>query len=243
MSTTTLAVIGDIHANLDNLDRALARAAEVDPAGLLLVGDLGANTLHLRWKRDPAVWSERRQAYLLSVERVLNRLRDTGLPFAWVPGNHDLPDVPGGGNIDGGAVEIGGLVVAGIGGAGPDRFGFPYEWDEDDVRALELPACDVILSHAPPRGTPLDRVPKVDKHVGSAAIRERAEAHAGFLVCGHIHESAGAVQLGDCLCVNAGGLGRPYERAQVVFIRRGPEGDSATWEDLEGGETQTWSRT
>ncbi len=242
MTQTTLAVIGDVHDTLDRLDRVLGRIAEVQPDGVLLVGDLGANTLHGRWRRDPAAWSQRRQTYLMSVERVLNRLRNCRLPFAWVPGNHDLPDVPGGGNIDGKSVQIGGLRVAGIGGAGPDRFGFPYEWDEDSIRALELPPCDVILSHSPPRDTPLDRVPRAARHVGSAAIRELAEAHEGFLVCGHIHESAGAVQLGRCLCVNVGGLGEPFGRTQVVFLRRGPEGDAATWEDLEGGERRSWRR-
>jgi len=240
---TTLAVIGDVHANLDNLDRVLKRIDEVDPDGILLVGDLGANTLHGRWKRDRQQWNQRRQTYLLSVQSVLNRLRETGRTFAWVPGNHDLPDVPGGGNIDRKSTTIGGLSITGIGGAGPDRFGFPYEWDEDQIRDLILPHCDVLLSHAPPRDTPLDEVPHAgSKHVGSAAIRELAEEHTGFLVCGHIHESFGVVQIGDCLCFNVGGLGKPYAKAQVGFIRRDEDGDEAILEDLEAGTVRRWRR-
>ncbi len=239
--STLLAVIGDVHANMPNLERVLERVVEVGPDGLLLVGDLGANELHARWRRTNELES-RRQTYLLSVERVLQRVRALELPFGWVPGNHDLKDVPGGGNIDGGVVTLGDLRVAGIGGAGPDRFGFPYEWDEDDVRALTLPPCDVILSHAPPQGTPLDWVPRAEKHVGSVAIRELALRHEGFLVCGHIHESPGAVQLGACLCLNAGGLGRPFAQAQVGFIQRGPDGDEARFEDLASGRSQTWRR-
>ena len=239
---TTLAVIGDVHANLDVLDRVLKRVSEVQPDGVLLVGDLGANTLHARWKRNNLQWNQRRQTYLLSVESVLDRMRSSGWPFHWVPGNHDLPDVPGGGNIDRRSAVLGDLRIFGIGGAGPDRFGFPYEWDEDQVRALKPPPCDVILSHAPPANTTLDAVPKANKHVGSEAIRELAESHEGFLVCGHIHESAGVVQLGDCLCFNVGGLGHPYARAQVGFIRRTDAGDEAIHEDLEAGTTRRWVR-
>lgn len=239
---TTLAVIGDIHANLDHLDRVLTRIDEVNPDGILMVGDLGSNTLHLRWRRHAAEWHRRRQTYLMSVSSVLERLRNTRRTYYWVPGNHDLPDVPGSGNIDRKSATIGELRITGIGGAGPDRFGFPYEWDEDDIRRLTLPDCDVILSHAPPINTELDRVPHANKNVGSEAIRERAEAHTGFLVCGHIHESAAAVQLNNCLCVNAGGLGLPYAKAQVVFLTRDESGDSAVHEDLEDGTIRRWRR-
>jgi Icc-related predicted phosphoesterase len=166
-----------------------------------------------------------------------------GLPVAWIPGNHDLPDLSGDGNIDFGSATIGALRISGIGGAGPDDFGFCYEWEEDDIRKRTLDPCDVILSHCPPARTPLDQVVYGGRHVGSEAIRERAESHTGFLVCGHIHESVGAVQLGDCLCMNVGGLGLPYGRPQVGFIERGPDGDIATHEDLHTGEIQTWRRT
>ncbi len=215
LAVTTLAVIGDVHAKLGRLDRVLHHVRERAPDGVLLVGDIGHPDPQ-RWGRsDP----RRHAKYLTSVEAALRRVAATGLPFAWVPGNHDLRDVPGEGNADGRVVEVAGLRVHGIGGAGPDHFGFPYEWEEDHVRALPEPPCDVLLCHAPPARTVLAWVPLSGQQAGSEAIRERAERHKGVLVCGHIHESPGAIWLGECLCVNAGALGEPFGRAQVAFVR------------------------
>jgi len=57
----------------------------------------------------------------------LMELASSGTRVIYVPGNHDLPKPDGGpGNVDFCSANVGGLVVAGIGGAGPARFGFPY---------------------------------------------------------------------------------------------------------------------
>ncbi len=64
-----------------------------------------------------------------------------------------------------------------------------------------------------------------------------------MLVCGHIHESPSAVALGRCLCVNAGGLGAPFGKPQVAFVRRTAESDEAWHEDLVTGQVQRWSLT
>ncbi len=167
-------------------------------------------------------------------------MRAPGLPVVYVPGNHDLPTLDRDGNVDGRVTQIAGQRILGIGGAGPARFGFAYEWDEDEIRRRPAPPCDVILSHTPPANTPLDRLASGAGHVGSLAIRERAEAHDGVLVCGHIHESPSGVQIGRCLCVNAGGLGRPFGRAQVAFIERDPTSWTAWHEDLDDGRVQRW---
>lgn len=239
MSEVTLAVIGDVHTHWKRLEAVLARISARGADGILLVGDLGEPSPKWRGRAD----FERTQRYLENVARVLAAVEALGRPVAWVPGNHDLPEVPGAGKADGVVVEVAGLRVHGIGGAGPERFGFPYEWDEDEIRARPEPACDVILAHCPPARTPLDRVPTSDANVGSEAIRERAERHQGVLVCGHIHESPGGVQLGGCLCLNAGGLGEPWGRAQVGFIDWKQDGRHvATHEDLERGSRATWTR-
>ncbi|MBW1878008.1 MAG: hypothetical protein JRJ84_06580, partial [Deltaproteobacteria bacterium] len=154
----------------------------------------------------------------------------------------DLPEVEGSGNIDDGLDSLGGVAIAGIGGSGPHRHGFSYEWDEDDIRRRDVPRCDVLLVHCPPHDTPLDYIPFRQEHAGSVAIRERAERQVGFLVCGHIHESPGAIQLGHCLCMNVGGLGHPFGKAQVGFIRREDGVDEAWHEDLQTGEVQRWCR-
>lgn len=233
-----LAVIGDIHDHQARLSTVLARIAREPPDGVLLVGDIGAGGRRLR------VLGRADIAYQNSLDRVFARVRSLGLPVLWVPGNHDLPDLEGEGNVDRGRGEIAGLKVSGIGGAGPDRFGFAYEWSEDDIRAREVPACDILLSHSPPHGTPLDRIPS-GRHVGSLAVRERALRHDGVLVCGHIHESPGAVRLERCLCLNVGGLGAPFGRAQVGFVERSDDiegGWRVSHEDLEGGGVRVWTR-
>jgi Icc-related predicted phosphoesterase len=240
MSGVTLAVIGDVHASWERLERVLARIAERGADGVLLVGDLGEPTPRWRGRDDDA----RRARYLASVERILALVGALGRPFAWVPGNHDLPDVTGPGGTDGAVADVAGVRVLGIGGAGPARFGFPYEWGEDEIRARPEPACDVILAHCPPSRTALDFVPGAGEHVGSDAIRERALRHDGVLVCGHIHESPSAEQLGNCLCLNVGGLGAPYGRAQVGFVAWDADGGRhvASHEDLESGVVRTWTR-
>jgi len=235
---TTLAVIGDVHAHFERLARVLDRIRETRVDGVLLVGDLGSHHVSLARYRTP----EGDVLYRQSVAEVLAAVETLGLPFLWVPGNHDLPDVQGPGNIDHGGDRVAGIAVAGIGGSGPHHHGFCYEWDEDDVRSRAVPRCDVLLVHCPPYDTPLDFIPFRQEHAGSMAIRERAERQVGFLVCGHIHESPSAVQIGACLCMNVGGLGHPFGRAQVGFIRRREGVDEAWHEDLQTGEVRRWQR-
>jgi len=239
MHDVVLGVIGDVHAHWPRLERVLERIAARGAAGVLLVGDLGEPTPRWRGRDD----GERTARYVASVAKILDLVAALGRPFAWVPGNHDLPEVPGRRNCDGRVVDVAGLSVHGIGGAGPERFGFPYEWDEDDVRRRDEPKCDVILAHCPPIATPLGRTKHGD-HVGSAAIRERAERHDGVLVCGHIHEAPSASQIGRCLCLNVGGLGEPYGKAQVGFVAWRADGRHVVeHEDLETGAALRWERT
>lgn len=230
-----IAVIGDVHANLPRLGRVLDRVHSVGVQGILLVGDLGSNDVGFARNRTPGGDA----SYRSSVGEVLDRVRRLGLPVMWVPGNHDLPDIgrsaedasPLRGNVDGRVAIMAGLRITGLGGAGPDRFGFCYEWSDEELRRRAVPDADVLLCHCPPRGTPLDSVAR-GVHVGSQAIREIAERWRGVLVCGHIHEAGGVFRIGDCLCLNAGGLGRPYGADRIGFI----EGtDAVIYEDLAAG--------
>jgi len=219
------------------LDDVLAWIEQRSPDGILLVGDIGRGL----GRGKPS--ESRFTRYRKTVENVLKRVRTLGLPTLWVPGNHDWPTWEGElgvGNIDHGVATIGGLRIAGIGGSGPHRFGFAYEWSEDDIRARTIPECDVLLSHCPPARTGLDYVPRHGLHAGSEAIRERALGHRGFLVCGHIHESPSAEVLGSCLCMNVGGLGYPFGRTQVGLITREPGRDRALHYDFESNRERHW---
>jgi Icc-related predicted phosphoesterase len=237
MRDLALAVIGDPHGEWSCLGRVVQRLHGVALDGVLVVGDFFGE-MHLADSYSATA----RAANGAHLQRTLEMVGNLGVPVLWVPGNHDTRELAGDGNVDGHVAEIAGARVGGIGGAGPNRFGFPYEWDEDEIRALELAPCDILLSHTPPVDTPLDETNWGGRHAGSHAIRERAQGHDGVLVCGHIHEAAGAVQLEGCLCLNAGALGQPFGEAQVGFVWR----DSGAWSvghEVLGGELRRWERT
>ncbi len=241
---TRLAVIGDVHKHLFYLEVVCDWIGNGRFDGVLLVGDL-ADGGHVARPRP-------REAWAADVRLVLDRVRELGVPVLAVPGNHDQVPLPDAADVDGRVTRVGpegaGLRVGGLGGAGPMRFGFPNEWTEEDA-AASLKALDhvhpdgppdVLLSHAPPWGA-RDRTAS-GSAAGSHAVRSWAERRAGFVACGHIHEAGGVERVGDCLVVNAGGLGRPFGKPQAGWIARDERGDSVGWIDLETKEQRTLTR-
>lgn len=188
-----LGVIGDIHGNAERLRRILAAVtARGDVRGLLVTGDLAAGVFS-------------RVRGLAGVSEVLALLRGTGLPFVFVPGNHDAPEMDEPENVDGRIQDFLGVRVLGMGGS-PRAFGLPYEWEDGSV-ALPAGACEVVLSHTPPAGTRLG-VTARGKDVGSRQVRELLSARRPrALVCGHIHEAVGIEEVDGVPCYNAGALG------------------------------------
>jgi len=232
--STVLGVIGDIHARWDFLDRVLdvfAAGPRLD--AVLLVGDLASCS-----GRNPRQREARRVSYLLEVQQVLGAVADLGVDVFYVPGNHDRPDLGYWGNIDGKVIEVGDVKVGGIGGAGPDRMGFSYEWSEDDVRGRAPMDVDVLLSHCPPLSSDFGRIPRGD-HVGSQAIRERVESMNGVALFGHIHESHGVGRIGDCLCMNMGGMGPPAAHPRAGWVHGT---DAVVLRDVTTGKEQCAER-
>jgi hypothetical protein len=148
-----------------------------------------------------------------------------------VPGNMDRPEVApaleeDGTGLHGRFVILGDVGFAGIGGSPPTPFGTPFELSEEEIEdafaaaAARVAACPVrvFVSHAPPRGTALDRV-RLGLHVGSRAVRAVVERFApDVLVCGHIHESAGTDRLGVTQMINPG----PFARGGYARVLTGP---------------------
>ncbi len=216
---TRFACIGDYHGQPGRLASVIDALADHTFAAVLMTGDF------------------RRGRHDDSARIALDMMEKLGVPVLFVPGNHDEPNIVHPGNVDGRVTDIEGIRIAGIGGAGPQRFGFPYEWSEEDIRARHLPEWDVLISHTPPYGTTLDRLRGRGEHVGSEAIRERADAHGpGLLLCGHIHECPGVDIVGKCTCYNVGALGEPYGRAQYGLVDVAPGANPGiTHVDLESG--------
>ena len=224
---TRLAILGDVHDHQPRLTRVLAWLAAEVPLldAVLLVGDIAGN--------PPGRCGRTRRAGADAGGRGAHHRPGrgaTGAPVASSPGT-TTRDLPLPQNVDRRSATLadGPLRVWGVGGAGPGRWGLPYEWAEEEVAALVVPPCDVLLAHAPPRGTTLDRLLGSDTALGSAAIRGHVLRHHGLFCCGHIHEGFGAEVLGDALCVNAGGIGEPHGAAQVALIEARPEGAHDGW--------------
>ena len=141
-------------------------------------------------------------------------------------------------NCDRRALSVNGVRVFGIGGAGPARFGFRYEWGEEEISLLLPPPHEILLTHAPPIGTRLDRLAS-GGHVGSQAVRDIATYGCRALVCGHIHESAGVDRIGDVVMLNAGSLGDPFGRPQYGLVELSSVHTAVTHVDLTTSRTTT----
>lgn len=230
-----LGVLGDLHGHRRHLEQVVRVLGDEAPDAVLLVGDFASH----RWEREFRGGPDEARELEREVHDLLAPVRALGVPLAWVPGNHDLRGLSGEGAIDRRCVQVAGLRVHGIGGAGPARFGFPYEWGEREIQCLEVGPCEVLLTHTPPRGT-LDRT-VAGVHVGSRAIQSHA-TRAEVVVCGHIHEAAGVARLGDALCLNAGSLGEPFPRPQYGVVRFGDEDVEAELVTLDDGKRRTLRR-
>jgi Icc-related predicted phosphoesterase len=79
----------------------------------------------------------------------------------------------------------------------------------------------ILVAHAPPRGTKLDRLPNLDYPIGSRAVREFIESRRPLCALhGHVHESPQVTgsyfdEVGGVLCINPG---QSHERLQAVLF-------------------------
>jgi Icc-related predicted phosphoesterase len=119
-------------------------------------------------------------------------------------------------------VVIDGIGFIGLGGGTPSPFGTPWELEDAEAeRCLAAglagttgAAFRVLVSHAPPRGTELDRG-FARQHLGSRPVRNFLLAGSvNLCICGHIHESAGEDTVGSAACVNLG----PFKNGNYAFI-------------------------
>jgi Icc-related predicted phosphoesterase len=140
-----------------------------------------------------------------------------GVRVLAVPGNMDRSGVlewleERGLSLHGRGITIGDVGLLGLGGSPPTPFRTPFEVPAHEARRL-LEASwrsvsgarvRVLVSHAPPHGTRIDRT-RAHLHAGSPAVRAFLEGHdVALCLCGHIHEAAGEDTVGDARCVNLG---------------------------------------
>jgi Icc-related predicted phosphoesterase len=195
-----LLVFSDIH----NDARALERLMAIEAGYYFAAGDL------VSWGRG------------------LDKMGEIMQPRAGrvhvLPGNHESEaDVAafcsryGFVNFHGGVLEIQGAHVAGLGYSSPTPFDTPGEYSEEEMAdrlfklvpaKFEGPVPLVMICHAPPFDTALDRVHE-GLHAGSRAVRNFIEkVQPAHFFCGHIHEAEGAVmQIGRTRAMNVGKKG------------------------------------
>ncbi len=197
-----ITAISDIHGN--RLDAAAGLAASSDM--LLIAGDItqfgGADAA---------------RASLLALGDLTN--------VCAVFGNCDQKDVESalvdlGISVHAREKRCGDYTIRGFSGAPDSLFGAPGEYSEDEISTGLRSgghAPDILLTHVPAFGTPLDIAPGVG-HIGSHAVRAFVEEYTPRLhVCGHVHESFGIASLGTTMLVNPG----PYFQGRYAEIVMG----------------------
>ncbi|AIF69937.1 hypothetical protein PAP_07740 [Palaeococcus pacificus DY20341] len=151
-------------------------------------------------------------------ERLLTILEELGKPILAVMGNCDGRDVlelfeEKGINIHDKRVEFKGLGIVGFGGSNITPFSTIWEFDDGHIRdsvERNYREGDILLIHAPPYGTKVDKT-YTGVHVGSKALKHFIEEkQPPLVICGHIHEARGVDEIGKTLIVNPGPLSRGH---------------------------------
>jgi uncharacterized protein len=136
-----------------------------------------------------------------------------------IPGNHESAELMsafcskfGLRNIHDQLFEAGGRKFGALGYSSPTPFNTPGEYSEDQIaeRLRQFAGIErlILICHAPPYGTALDRV-KDGLHAGSRSVLEFIEANQPeYFFCGHIHEAEGRqVKIGETVGINLGKRG------------------------------------
>jgi Icc-related predicted phosphoesterase len=147
---------------------------------------------------------------------------------------------------DGRVVEFDGYSMISVGYSNPTPFDSPRELSEEElynrIAALagQVPDLEraIFNLHVPPYDSSLDTAAALTEDlevimsgsapkmipVGSTAVREAIEHFQPMLALhGHVHESAGATQIGRTLCVNPGSDYHTGRISGCLFQLRGPE--------------------
>ena len=161
-------------------------------------------------------------------EAMLHELNRLGLPVLLIRGNSDprhlarlLPSFPRLRSIHLAAARFGDVEIVGIGGTLPLPFHSRLGLKETDAVTRVctiLRAGSVLVAHPPPYGVRDQVLGRF--HAGSRAVRRLVDSRSpALVVCGHIHEQAGAAALGDTIVVNCA-MGRASDGALIRYDGR-----------------------
>ncbi len=182
--------VADVHAHSDRLERIEATIHNRRPDVLVIAGD------SINYRRS---------------EPVLEQLNRMPVPVLVVRGNSDpaslenrLFDYPNIISLHAKAITVRATPFVGIGGTVPlpfrSRIGFRQKHLFDRVSAL-IDRQSVLVVHPPPLGVQDRFLRRV--HAGSRMVYDLMEkTRPRVLICGHIHEDAGAAYVGQTLVIN-----------------------------------------
>ncbi len=202
-----LVALTDIHGRIDFPQEAVAQIQHADL--VLVAGDItnfgGYN----------------------DASKVIDQLAKWNSNIYAVPGNCDRAGVEDmltarNMNLHATMKRVRDVMFLGIGGCNKTPFRTPREYSEKDLRDFSRQFSKspdirhhVMVSHAPPYKTRLDKV-FFGFHVGSKAIRQFIESfQPDLVVCGHIHEARGFDYVGKTLVINPGQFPKHYAVIQI----------------------------
>ena len=184
--------------------------------------------IHNDWKTLERLLSVQADYYISAGDQVswgrgLDRcgeiLQPLGDKVYVLPGNHESADQVaelaakfGLHNFHESHIQVGKWHVAGLGYSSPTPFDTPGEYSEEDIPRRLQPFAKltplVLICHAPPYETKLDRV-RGGVHAGSRSVRQFIEEHQpAYFFCGHIHEAEGvSIEMGPTRAWNVGKKG------------------------------------
>jgi uncharacterized protein len=214
----TLLCLSDIHGEAAGLSEILENSSGID--AIVVAGDI----THLGGYAEAGA--------------VLAPLQASGIRILAVAGNMDRAGVrqllgEKGIDLHGQGIVVGGIGFLGLGGGTPSPFGTPWELSDEEasgflatgLAAIADAPYKVLVSHAPPRDTKIDRS-FAGQHFGSGAVRDFIlSAGVGLCISGHIHESPGEDRLGGCQCVNLG----PFKNGRYALITIDDDGPHIAW--------------
>ena len=212
-----LLCLSDIHGEAAGLEELLSSPEQADV--VIVAGDI----THLGGRAE--------------AQAVLAPILSSRARLIAVAGNMDRETARGylgelGVDLHARGIVIEGVGFMGLGGGTPSPFGTPWELgDAEARRCLEAGRAQisgasfrVLVSHAPPHGTDLDRG-VAGQHFGSVPVREfLLSGSVNLCICGHIHESAGEDSLGGAQCVNLG----PFKNGNYAHVTIDGGGASVT---------------
>lgn len=197
-----LALLADIHGQTDCTEETRRRLQRADL--VIIAGDI-------------TDFGDRAAA-----DSVLTRIAALNDRILAVPGNCDRAGVEEalcarGIDLHGGIRIVDGTLFFGIGGCNTTHFHTPREYSEKEITAMLQRFPDpsgaervVLVSHAPPRRTRVDRM-FLGLHVGSKAVRAFIDdVQPDLVICGHVHEARGADRIGQTLIINPGPFPEHY---------------------------------